>query len=89
MMLEQIEQSGKNAVDHPCQMKVEIPGDDGEPSSFKKCTILALIQCSKCQKWICGSEELMHAIRCVKCDLWFCPVDYAAHNAEGRCKAAA
>lgn len=44
----EIEQPGKNAVDHPCEMKIEIPGDDGEPSSFKKCRILALVQCSEC-----------------------------------------
>jgi|GEM_PF-4338357 hypothetical protein len=83
---EQIEQPGINAVDHPCEMKVEIPGDDGEPSTFKKCLQLAKVQCTTCTAWVCGTVELDHAIVCVRCDKWFCPEDYAAHRIENRCQ---
>lgn len=82
----EVEQPGKNAIDHPCEMKVEIPGDDGEPSSFKKCRILALVQCSECAAWLCGSEELMHAIRCVRCDSWHCPEHHQAHRISKDCE---
>jgi hypothetical protein len=83
---EEVEQPGKNAIEHPCEMKVEIPGDDGEPSSFKKCRILALVQCETCAAWLCGNEELMHAIICIKCDGTFCPADYDAHRRSKDCE---
>lgn len=86
MMAEETEQAGKNAVDQPCTAKIEIPGDDDEASGFKKCGIIALVQCSRCLIWLCGSEELMHAIRCVKCDQWHCPEHHAAHRLSRDCE---
>lgn len=83
---EQIEQPGKNAIDHACEMKVEIPGDDGEDSTFKKCLILAKVQCSKCAAWLCGTEELEHAIFCIHCDGVFCPADFQAHRLSKDCE---
>lgn len=83
---QQIEQPGKNAIDHPCQMKVEIPGDDGEPSSFRKCTILALVQCSECTAWICGNEELDHSNICIRCSNAFCPDCYQPHHLSRDCE---
>jgi hypothetical protein len=83
---EQIEPAGKNAIDHPCEMKVEIPGDDGEPSSFHKCRILALVQCDECAAWICGNEELMHNNICIRCDGNFCPEHYQAHRLSKDCE---
>lgn len=82
----EVEQPGKNAIEHHCGLKVETPGDDGEPSTFKKCLILALIQCSECAVWLCGSEELMHAIRCVKCDQWHCPEHHQDHRLSKDCE---
>lgn len=85
-MTEQVDQPGKNAIDHPCVMKVEIPGDEGEAPSFKKCKILALIQCGTCAAWICGNEELQHAIFCIHCDGVFCPEHYQAHRLSKDCE---
>lgn len=82
---EQIEQPGKNAIQHACQMKVEIPGDDGEDSTFKPCRILALVQCGDCAAWLCGTEELEHSIICVRCDGMFCPEHYQAHRLANSC----
>ena len=81
-----VEQLGKNAVEHSCEMKVEIPGDDGEDSTFKKCRILALLQCSTCAAWICGTEALEHAIVCVRCDGVFCPEDFQDHRLSRDCE---
>lgn len=83
---EQIEQPGKNALDHPCEMKVEIPGDDGEDPTFKRCRILALVQCSTCAMWLCGTEELEHAIICIRCDGVYCPEHYDEHHRSKDCE---
>lgn len=83
---EQIEQPGKNAIDHACEMKVEIPGDDGEESTFKKCLILAKVQCSKCTAWLCGTEGLDHAIICIRCDEVFCPEHFQEHRLSKDCE---
>jgi hypothetical protein len=80
-----IEQPGKNAEDHPCEIKVEIPGDDGEESTYKSCRILALLQCAECAAWVCGTEELGHALICVRCDGVFCPEHFQAHRQANRC----
>jgi hypothetical protein len=83
---EEQEKPGKNAIDHPCEMKVEIPGDDGEDSTFKPCRILALVQCSECAAWLCGTEELEHSIICVRCDGVFCPEHFQSHRLSRDCE---
>lgn len=86
---EQIEQPGKNAIEHACEMRVEIPGEDGEDSTFKKCLILAIAQCSECTAWVCGNVELEHSIICVRCDGTFCPEHWQAHKMSKDCEQAA
>ena len=82
----EIEQPGKNAIDHPCEMRVEIPGDDNEASTFKKCLLTSLLQCLNCAAWICGTEQLEHCNICVRCDAPFCPECYQAHRLENTCQ---
>lgn len=83
---QEVEQPGKNAIEHVCEMRVEIPGDDGEDSTFKKCLLTALLQCVTCTAWICGNEELDHSIICVRCDGVFCPEHYQAHRLSKDCE---
>lgn len=83
---EQIEQPGKNAIQHACEMEVEIPGDDGEDSTFKPCRIMALVQCGDCAAWLCGTVELDHALICVRCGSTFCPMCFHDHRLSRKCE---
>jgi hypothetical protein len=80
---EQIEEPGIRAIDHPCEMKVESPEQEGQ---FIKCRILANVQCSECTAWICGTEELEHAIICVRCNNYFCAECYPGHRLKNDCQ---
>ena len=82
-----IEQPGINAIEHACEMQVELPGEDDEQASFTPCRILAKAQCSECSAWVCGTEELDHSIICAKCDKTFCPEHFASHRVSRECEA--
>lgn len=79
----QIEQPGINAIDHPCEMKVEVPGEEGQ---FVKCRILAHLQCAECTAWVCGTEALEHSIVCVRCDTVFCSECFYPHRTANKCQ---
>lgn len=83
---EQIELPGKNAIDHPCEMQVEVPGEEGQRV---KCRLISKLQCTECTAWICGAEELEHSIICVRCNQPFCSECYPAHRVENQCQEAA
>ena len=76
---------GKNAIPHVCEMKVEILGDDGEASTFKKCQLTALRQCLECTAWICGTEGLDHCVICVRCGQPFCSECWPFHRLANSC----
>lgn len=80
-----IEKPGVNAIDHPCEVKVEMPQEEGE-SKLVRCQILALEQCHDCALWICGTEGLDHCIICVRCGERFCPEHYQAHRLSRDCE---
>lgn len=81
-----IEKPGVNAVDHPCEMRVELPMEEDEQKpKVVKCRILALEQCADCSMWICGTEELEHCIVCVRCGDKFCPEHYHTHRLANNC----
>lgn len=79
---EQIEQPGKNAKEHFCEAMRE--ADEGEATV--KCRIEAHEQCSECAMWLCGTEELQHAIICVRCGHFFCPEHFSAHKMSKDCE---
>lgn len=81
--LEPVEQPGPGAIDHPCEMKVESPEEEGQ---LRKCGILALEQCHECTAWICGTEGLDHCIICVRCGERYCPEHYAEHRLARNCE---
>lgn len=78
----QVEQPGKNAIDHPCEMRVENPEEEGQ---FVKCRILANIQCTECTAWVCGTEGLDHSIICVRCNQPFCSDCFVPHRTQNGC----
>jgi len=83
----EIEKPGTNAVDHPCEVMVEVPQEEGEQKTkMVCCRILALEQCEECALWICGTEELEHCIICVRCGGKFCPEHYQAHRLSRDCE---
>lgn len=81
-----MEQPGKNAIDHTCEMQVEIPGEPEEDSTYRKCLLIAILQCSECAAWVCGTEGLDHSNICVRCDHVFCPEHYARHKLSRDCE---
>lgn len=84
-MDEQIEQPGKNAIDHLCEMKVEIQ-DEHDQTALITCGLIAKLQCSECTAWICGNVEMEHTIICVRCDMPFCPEHWQAHKMSKDCE---
>ena len=80
---EEKEKPGINAVIHSCEMMVTDPADE---ECVVRCLIVAHLQCETCTAWVCGSEELEHAIFCAKCDGVFCPEHFEAHRLSKDCE---
>ena len=83
---EEVEQPGAGAIEHHCEVMVEIPEEEGEEAKLVRCRILALEQCQECALWICGTEELEHCIICVRCGGKFCPEHYHSHRLSRECE---
>lgn len=79
-----MEQPGKNAITHFCQMQVHV--DDDDDLAVVACGLLATLQCSECAAWICGTEGLEHANICVCCDGVYCPEHYSSHRLSWDCE---
>lgn len=83
--MEEQDKPGKNAIEHFCEMKVEIQ-DDHDQTVTITCGLIAVLQCDECGAWICGDVEMEHAIICIRCDRPFCREDWAAHKMSKDCE---
>lgn len=80
-----MEQPGKNAIDHLCEIKVEIQ-DEHDQTALITCGLIAKLQCSECSAWICGDVEMEHANICVRCDGVYCPEHFSGHHLSKNCE---